>query len=165
MTPKAAMVFAAGFGTRMGQLTVSTPKPMLHLDARPMIDHTIRLLKEAGVQTIVANTHHLAHVLEPHLSAQGVKISHEARILETGGGLKAALPLLASDPVATINPDAAWFGTNPVSLISKSWRTDMTGLLLCVRANGNGDFDIVDGRIKRGGVSRYTGVQILRVDR
>ena len=165
MTPQSAMVFAAGFGTRMGELTRTAPKPMLPLSGRPMIDTTIDLARQAGIKNLVANTHHLHDVLEPHLAARDVTVSHEPNILETGGGLKAALPLLQSDPVLTINPDAAWFGPNPVSKLLDNWQDDMTALLLCVSSKTDGDFDITNGQIRRGGPYRYTGAQILRVDR
>ena len=67
MKIKSAMIFAAGVGTRMGKLTSTTPKPMLPLGGRPMIDHCIDLLQEAGIETLVANTHYLPATLENHL--------------------------------------------------------------------------------------------------
>lgn len=167
----AAMIFAAGFGTRMGALTRDTPKPMLPLAGRPMIDHAIRHLREAGVATVVANTHHLAHRIEPHLTAHGVTTLHEDPILETGGGLRAALPSLGSGAVITMNPDAAWVGVNPVSILCDAWRDDMQALLMLIPASEalgtswKGDFSLEQGEIVRGGPFIYTGLQMLRTDR
>ena len=119
MTPKAAMIFAAGFGTRMGALTRTIPKPMVPLGGRPMIAHAIDLLRDAGIEKIIANTHYLPDQIEPYLKDQGVKVLRETPdILDTGGGLRAALPLLGADPVVTINPDALWLGPNPIRLVS-----------------------------------------------
>lgn len=167
----ASMIFAAGFGTRMGALTKDVPKPMLPLAGRPMIDHAIDLLRDGGVSKIVANTHHLADRIAPHLRAKGVIDCYEDPILETGGGLRAALPALETDPVITFNPDAAWKGPNPVKILRNAWRDDMQALLVLVsvdRALGTappGDFSLEQGRINRGGPFRYTGLQMIRTDR
>lgn len=170
--PASAMIFAAGLGTRMGDLTRDTPKPMLHLAGRPMIDHAVDLVRGAGIARIVANTHYLAPRIEPHLHALGVTVlREEPDILETGGGLKAALPRLDGDPVVTFNPDAAWTGPNPIRALLDHWRPEMQALLLLVplsRARTNrtdGDFTIDGCRITRGGNFLYTGAQILRTDR
>ncbi|AZQ69466.1 nucleotidyltransferase family protein [Silicimonas algicola] len=165
--PRAAMIFAAGFGTRMGDVTRHTPKPMLPLRGRPMIDHTIGILKEAGLTRIVANTHHLHDRIAPHLEASGVVISREdPQILETGGGLKAALPLLGPGPVMTANSDAIWIGRNPAATLIKAWKADMNALLLVSPAAGaRGDFGLNGGRLERRGDYVYTGLQIIRTDR
>ena len=75
--PSSAVLFAAGFGTRMGELTKTVPKPMLPVAGRPMIDHSIDLLRSAGINNIAANTHYLHDAIAPHLTALGIKISHE----------------------------------------------------------------------------------------
>ncbi len=171
MTPRpdAAMIFAAGFGTRMGDLTADTPKPMLTVGGRPMIDIAIDTAREAGIGTIVANTHYLHDRIAPHLNDRGVTVSREhPAILDTGGGLKKALPVLGDGPVVTINPDAGWRGPNPVTVLIEAWRDDLDALLLVVpvdRAIGRktaGDFALTDGRLRRTGSYVYTGVQILR---
>ena len=166
MIPEAAMIFAAGFGTRMGALTKTLPKPMLRLGDRPMIDHTIDLLRSAGVQRIVANTHYLPDAIEPHLRDKGVIPLREDEILETGGGLRAALPVLDCDPVLTINPDAFWRGPNPVDVLSDAWNNSMNALLLCVPSEDSiGDFSLEKGELRRKGPYRYTGLQIVRTER
>lgn len=167
----AAMIFAAGFGTRMGALTQDMPKPMLPLAGRPMIDHAIDLLRDGGVTKIVANTHYLADRIAPHLRARGVIDCYENPILETGGGLRAALPALETELVITLNPDNAWKGPNPVKILRDTWREDMQALLVLVpldRALGTappGDFSLEKGKISRGGSFRYTGLQMIRADR
>ena len=168
-TPRAAMIFAAGFGTRMGDLTLATPKPMIPLAGRPMIDHAVDLVRSAGINHIVANTHYLPDIIEPHLHALGVTTVRETpRILETGGGLKSALGVLGPEPVVTLNPDAAWAGRNPISALLEVWQKEMQALLLLVpvetagTARVEGDFSLEQGTLRRGGRYIYTGAQILR---
>ena len=169
--PCSAMIFAAGFGTRMGDLCRDTPKSMVPFAGRPMIAHCIGLLRDAGIRTIVANTHHLPEEIEPFLRSEGIAISREhPDILETGGGLKAAVPLLGNAPVITINPDAAWLGRNPVKALVDAWRPEMQALLALVpqsSAHGTssaGDFRLEGGRIRRGGPLIYGGAQVIRTD-
>ena len=96
----------------------------------------------------------------------------EPEILDTGGGLRAALPLLGPDPVFALNTDAVWSGPNPLRLLAEAWDPErMDALLLCVpvaRAigrKGGGDFTVgTDGRLSRGGDAVYTGAQIIRTD-
>ena len=166
--PTSAMIFAAGFGTRMGHLTAKTPKPMVELGGEPMIARTIRLLREAGIERIVANTHYLAEVIEPYLHAYGVTtVREEPAILETGGGLKAALAYLGDGAVITINPDGLWLGQNPVCTLLDAWRPEMNALLLLAdpkRTFGSastGDFSLKDGLIARNGPHVYSGAQII----
>lgn len=170
--PRTAMIFAAGFGTRMGTLTRNIPKPMVPLGGRPMIDRTVSHLRNAGVDTIVANAHYLADQIAPYLSSQGVHVIHEhPRILDTGGGLRNALPALGPGPVITINPDACWLGGNPVEFLLQHWRDEMQSLLLLVPSatalgtNSTGDFSLEHGHIRRTGSFIYGGAQVIRTDR
>ena len=95
------MLFAAGFGTRMGALTQTRPKPLVSVAGRPLIDHALDLAEGARIGRIVANTHYLGAQVAAHLAGRRVAISDEsARILETGGGLRRALPLLGPVPAA-----------------------------------------------------------------
>lgn len=166
----AALLFAAGFGTRMKHLTRDRPKPLIAVGGRPLIDHTIDLARGGGATRLVANLHYKAQMLADHLTPQGIGLSVESpAILETGGGLRAALPLLGPGPVATLNTDAIWSGPNPLALLQAAWDPDrMDALLMCVpveRALGHGgagDFTADDqGRIRRGPGLVYGGVQIL----
>ncbi|MDA8585826.1 nucleotidyltransferase family protein [Rhodobacteraceae bacterium] len=170
-TVRSAMIFAAGFGTRMGELTANTPKPLVPLAGRPMIDYTIDLLYAAGITQIVANVHYLAEQMAAHVETRGVTVAHEADcILDTGGGLRAALPLLGDGPVITINPDVFWHGTNPISFLMSEWKSSMTSLLLLIpkeRALGTdhvGDFMLDSTIIRREGPFLFSGAQILRTD-
>lgn len=172
--PDSLMIFAAGFGTRMGALTRDRPKPLIEVAGTPLIDHALGLAREAGIGRIVANTHYLAGMMGAHLAAQGVTVSEEQpEILDTGGGLRQALPLLGTGPVLTLNPDAIWTGPNPLSALSAAWEAPRMGaLLMLVPADqaaahrGKGDFDIApDGRLTRGSAYVYTGAQVLAADR
>ena len=106
-----AMIFAAGKGTRMGDLTRTTPKPLLHVAGRPLIDYALDIVAEAGARVQVVNLHTHADQLRTHLQTQAhVKPLYEPTLLETGGGLRAALPVLGHGPVLTLNADAIWTG-------------------------------------------------------
>lgn len=161
------MLFAAGLGTRMGALTADRPKPMVEVAGRPLIDHALEVARDAGIARIVANTHYLPDrlVLPPD-----VAISHEPVLLETGGGLRAALPLLGAGPVMTLNTDAVWTGANPLAQLLGAWDPDrMDGLLLLLpkaRATGyRGAGDFTEGPVlRRGTATAYLGAQILKPD-
>lgn len=169
------MIFAAGFGTRMGDLTKTMPKPLVPVLGRPMIDHALGVLSDAGINSVFVNTHHLADQLENHLSVYPsvTTIREEPKVLETGGGLKNALPLIGNRAVFTLNCDALWFGGNPVTQLAKLWVPDeMDGLLLVMKPDnalgylGQGDFFLTDdGRLQRKGKPApylYSGVQIIK---
>jgi MurNAc alpha-1-phosphate uridylyltransferase len=151
----------------MRHLTRDVPKPMVRFRGRPMIDHAVSLLHDAGIDRVFANTHHLPEQIEPHLAELGVAYRREApEILDTGGGLKALLPLLPEGPVVTLNPDAAWRGANPVSQLLSAWRSGMSCLLLVTPLSRTmrmtpGDFALSDGKVTRKGDFVYTGAQII----
>ncbi len=175
MTPQAIMIFAAGLGTRMGALTRDRPKPLIEVAGRPLIDHALALVRAAGIPRIVVNTHAHAAMLHAHLArtAPEVLISHEPVLLETGGGLKAALPLLGGGPVFTLNADMVWSGPNPLHALAAAWRPgDGARLAVVPRAAatghaGPGDFFLdQDGRLRRRFDAEtadfvYAGAQII----
>ena len=117
MTVNAALIFAAGFGTRMGQLTKTMAKPMIQVAGKPLIDYAVDLVSDAQIQNVVVNLHYFPDQLETHLSQYKniTTLREQDEILETGGGLKNALPLLGNNPVVTLNSDAVWTGRNPLS--------------------------------------------------
>ena len=171
MTQPPVLLFAAGFGTRMGALTADRPKPMIEVAGRPLIDHALDLARAVSPPRIVANLHYKPRALADHLAARNVITSFEwPEILETGGGLRQALPLLGADPVITLNPDVIWQGPNPLQLLLQAWDPErMDALLVCLDPGdavgrlGGGDFDLDgDGRIVRGGQVIYGGAQIIK---
>ena len=175
--PFPLMLFAAGFGTRMKALTADRPKPLIPVAGRALIDHALDVAKVADVGRIVINTHYRADQMAAHLAGSGVTISHEAdQILETGGGLKAALPLLGDGPIAILNSDGIWTGANPLPTLAGAWDgARMEALLLLLplhrtRAHGpKGDFRVdAEGRLSRGAGGEdhvYIGAQIIHPDR
>ena len=174
MRPFPLMLFAAGRGTRMGALTADRPKPMIPVAGRPLIDHALTLAEEAGVGRTVVNLHYHGEVLAAHLADRPVSLSWEREaLLETGGGLRKALPLLGDSPVLTLNSDAVWTGANPLRELMAAWDgARMDALLLLLPAAqarghaGRGDFLMDEaGRLRRAEGAEgpiYLGAQILR---
>ncbi len=151
--PKRAMVLAAGMGKRMRPVTVTTPKPLVEVAGRSLIDRALDRLERAGVERVVVNVHYLAELIRVHVGRRGqpdVVISDEtAKLLDTGGGIAKALPHLGDDPFYLLNSDSFWIeGARPnLEWLSNAWRDDdMDALLLVastVRAvgyHGRGDF-------------------------
>lgn len=172
-TPFPVMIFAAGFGRRMGALTKDKPKPLVPVKGRALIDYAVDIARESGAQTILVNLHYKHQMLADHLRDAPVETRLELPdILETGGGLKAALPQLGAGPVVTINSDAIWQGENPIAALRARWQPErMEALLLCIertRAHGHsgaGDFSLAEnGCLQRGGNLVYTGVQIIKTE-
>lgn len=171
------MLFAAGFGSRMGALTAQRPKPLVKVAGKALIDHALSVLDAAGVTDIVVNLHYLSDQIEAHLAQRPIQFSREMPdILETGGGLKAAAPLLGQGPVITLNTDAVWTGQNPILQLRAAWDpARMDALLLLLPAEtalghaGTGDFLLdQDGRISRANGAKapiYLGAQILKTER
>lgn len=180
--PKTAMVLAAGLGTRMRPLTNDRPKALVEVAGRALIDHVLDRLAEAAVEKAVVNVHWFADRLESHLAARiqpAVVISDErAELLETGGGLKKARPLLGDDPVFVANIDSVWIdhGDALADLI-RLWDPERmdAALLLAKREGsigfeGGGDFFLGDdGKLTFRGEAAsapfaYMGVHITRPD-
>lgn len=170
--PDSLMLFCAGFGTRMKALTKDRPKPLIEVCGKTLFDHALDVVKRTDLETIVVNTHYFSQMMGAHAKSRGAIVSDEAdEILETGGGLKQALPLLGEGPVFTMNTDAVWKGPNPAEQLKRLWNPDkMDALLLLIdpdRAHGHegGDFELrPDGQIVRGGPFIYSGLQIIRTD-
>ncbi|GAA0280365.1 nucleotidyltransferase family protein [Alteraurantiacibacter aestuarii] len=174
-----AMVMAAGLGKRMRPLTASQPKPMVRVAGKPLIDHALDRVVEAGITRAVVNVHYFADVLEAHLAERDrpeIIISDErAQLMETGGGLVKAQHLLP-DPFFCLNSDNLWLDgpKNSFADLSALWDPDrMDALLLLVphkgAANfrGKGDFHMdALGRLRRrrsGRIAPYifTGIQLV----
>jgi MurNAc alpha-1-phosphate uridylyltransferase len=166
------MLFAAGMGTRMAPLTADRPKPLICVAGRALLDHALDLTDVPQVGRRVVNVHYKADMVRAHLTGRDVAISAEDPLLETGGGLRHALPLLGAGPVMTLNTDAVWHGPNPLAQLAAAWQPQMEALLLLVPPAqvaghvGKGDFAIApDGRLTRAPAQIYTGAQIMRTDR
>ncbi len=178
--PKTAMVLAAGLGSRMGGLTETRPKPLLQVGGRAIIDRVLDRLAAAGVGRVVVNLHHHADLLRQHLNGRtepAIEFSDESgRLMNTGGGVAKALPLLGQEPFFVINGDVMWFDGmgNSLNGLAARFRPDsMSALLLmqptvgAVGYGGIGDFGMrPDGRLFRrpeGEVVPFihAGVQIL----
>ena len=179
--PEVAMVMAAGLGKRMRPLTATRPKPLIEVGGRPLIDQALARLRAAGVKKAVVNVHYLADAVEAHLRNRGegleIAISDErALLLETGGGLVKALPLIESDPFLVVNSDNLWVDgpVDALKLLADNWDGGrMDALLLLVplaRAhchNGRGDFHMSPTgaltRRKPRAVAPfvYTGIQMV----
>lgn len=173
------MVLAAGLGKRMRPLTASQPKPLVRVMGKPLIDHALDRLAEAGITKAVVNVHYLADVLEAHLKERkspAIVLSDEReQLLETGGGLVRAEPLLP-DPFFCLNSDNLWLDgpRDCFADLSNAWHPErMDALLLLVAhkgaANfrGQGDFHMDGhGRLRRRLASRvapfvFTGIQLV----
>lgn len=176
MQPFPLMLFAAGFGTRMAALTADKPKPMVEVAGKPLIDHALALADAAHIQRRVTNLHYRGNQVERYLAGRNITFSWEReQILETGGGLRAALPLLGEGPVLTLNSDAVWTGENPLMQLMAAWDDSrMDALLLLLPAekaighSGKGDFLWQEqGRLSRANGAEgliYLGAQIIRPD-
>lgn len=176
-----AMIMAAGHGTRMRPLTNDIPKALVKVNGKAMVDHAIDRVKAAGISRIVINIHAHADKMRAHLEARGddsIIISDETdALLETGGGIKNALPLLGDKPILTHNCDSIWIegmGATLPRLIDAFDPAEMDAMLvLAVTASivgdvERGDFTMeADGRIewrepRSVAPFMYTGVQIIK---
>jgi N-acetyl-alpha-D-muramate 1-phosphate uridylyltransferase len=155
-----AMVLAAGFGTRMRPLTNTTPKPLIKVSGKAIIDYGMDRLREAGVEKAVVNAHYLPDQIvawSKTIATPPVTISDETdAILDTGGGIARALPLLGKDPFFVLNSDSFWIdkGKPALQRLRETWSDKMDCLLLlCNPKNttgydGDGDFMMdKDGRL------------------
>ena len=157
------MVLAAGFGVRMKPLTDHMPKPLIQLAGKALIDHVLDRLAAVGVERVVINVHYLADAMERHLAGRRfIVISDERdRLLETGGGVVKALPLLGEAPFFLVNSDTIWTeGVRPnLARLADAFDPDrMDALLLLaptatsVGYSGQGDYAMTpDGRLQRRG--------------
>jgi MurNAc alpha-1-phosphate uridylyltransferase len=178
---KRAILFAAGLGTRMRPLTEHTPKALIQLGDRTILDYAIDALDAAGVERIVVNTHHLADKIAAHLDlrrkrgdlrAELVHV-HEDVLLETGGAIVNALPLLGDEAFFTANMDAVWIdqGSPALARLRAAYQPDsMDALLLLqprtrlVSYGGGGDFGLnAAGELTRDGERPYVyaGLQLM----
>ena len=161
--PDTAMVLAAGLGRRMRSATDGVPKPLAALDGTALIDRVLDRIAEAGVSRAVVNVHHKADLIERHLAGRkkpDIVISDERdRLLDTGGGVRRALPLIGTQPFLVHNSDSVWVegvGSNLQRLFQTFEAARMDCLLMLslgsasIGYGGRGDFSLdPEGRIRR----------------
>lgn len=176
-----AMIMAAGKGTRMMPLTADRPKPLIEVAGTALLDHVLDHLRAAGVGRIVINAHYRASQVEEHMAAHAadfqVAISDERDLLlDTGGGLVRALPLISDDPFICVNADNWWTddGVNAFNRLMSAWDDEAMDVLMLLipyaeanNTQGQGDFDLdADGRLSRRKPDQqaayvWTGIQML----
>jgi MurNAc alpha-1-phosphate uridylyltransferase len=136
---KKAMLLAAGYGTRLKPLTNHTPKPLVPVASRPMIEYALDKLHAYGIEEVVINVSHLKQQLTDYFAAEKnlrVIISEEAEPLETGGGLKQAAPFLGDEPVFAINSDILWTddGETALNRLAQHWDDAKMDFLLLAQS-------------------------------
>jgi MurNAc alpha-1-phosphate uridylyltransferase len=158
-----AMVLAAGLGKRMRPHSDTLPKPLVEVDGKPLIDYALDRLAAAGVVRAVVNVHYRAEMIERHLAARTrpqIVISDErAELLETGGGIVKALPLIGDAPFLLLNSDTLWIdGVEPnLTRLAQAFDAARMDALLLLAPTatsigyaGRGDFRMLaDGRLAR----------------
>ncbi|MEM9059414.1 MAG: nucleotidyltransferase family protein [Pseudomonadota bacterium] len=177
---RTAMIMAAGFGTRMGELTRDLPKPLLPLGGMTLIDHALSHVRDAGIGSAVINLHYRGDQIREYLAGRETpRISFSVEhpeILDTGGGIVQALPVLGPNPFAVLNSDAVFHGPNPLRALMGSWDAErMDALMLMVPVTSAraytraGDFLLShSGAVpERRGAAKtapyvYSGAQIIR---
>jgi len=178
--PRRAMVLAAGLGTRMAPLTDRMPKPLVPVGGKPLLDHVLDRLADAGVERAVLNVHHKAEQIEQHVASRSrpeIVISDErGLLLGTGGGVVKALPSLGDAPFFHVNSDTIWIeGPRPnlQKLAALFDAAQMDVLLLLAPAatsigyDGRGDYTMApDGKLRQRGECEvapfvYAGAAIL----
>jgi MurNAc alpha-1-phosphate uridylyltransferase len=181
---RSALVLAAGLGTRMRPITDTLPKPLVRVGGRALIDHALDRLPSAGIENAVVNVHHLADLVEAHVGGRArprIAISDEREtLLETGGGAKKALGLLAASgggPFVILNSDSLWIdgGRDNLASLVEAWDPERMDILLLLASvatslgyDGRGDFLMQpDGRLTRRPEREvapfvYAGVAVLK---
>lgn len=175
LTLNSGMILAAGYGKRLRPYTEACPKPLVKVAGQPIIDYAYDHLKAAGVDKIVVNTHYLADQIEDHLRGRATLI-HEPDLLDTGGGIKNALPYLGNDPFFVVSGDSIWTdGVCPaLQNMMDFWNPDIMDILILLQpvesmtlTQGLGDYDLAaDGKAIRSadktGSSMWTSVRICK---
>lgn len=172
-----AMLFAAGLGTRMRPLTERTPKALIRVGGKALLDHTLDRFREEKLDAVMVNTHYLAPQVEAHVRALPsdlrVELSHEDPVLETGGGIVKVLTFFEDQPFFSANSDTIWVDRDERALARLAEAFDperMDALLLlhplshAIGYRGPGNFDLNrEGQLLRGADAPYvfTGLQIL----
>ena len=180
VTPRTAMVLAAGLGERMRPLTDRLPKPLVRVGGKALLDHVLDRLAAAGIERAVVNVHYLADQIERHVAGRTkpqIAISDErSALLDTGGGVVKALDKLGREPFIHVNSDTIWIdGARPnLQRLAQAFEpATMDAMLLLapiassIGYAGRGDFSMhADGRLVRRGDNQvapfvYAGAALL----
>lgn len=179
-TPDTAFILAAGFGSRLKPHTLTTPKPLVTINDKPLLDYILDHLETAGVKKTIINTHHLAEKIETYTQTRThpkITLSREDEILETGGGLIHAIDLLPKDdPFYIINGDSFWLEnsahTSALQTLNDHWNPETMDILMLMQpvetmttSKGVGDYHIAeDGKATRSldqsGTHMFTSIRI-----
>jgi MurNAc alpha-1-phosphate uridylyltransferase len=177
--PKTAMLLSAGYGKRLRPITENLPKPLVKVGGRTMLDRALDRMVDAGVEHVIVNLHYKGEMIRKHLAGRKdveISFSEEKDLLETGGGVKQALPLIGDDPFIVANSDTVWLDGPYMALgrLAAQWDAEKMDALLMLHSGasawgyvGVGDFTMDEfGLIARREETLvapfvFTGVQIL----
>ncbi|MCF8496023.1 MAG: nucleotidyltransferase family protein [Alphaproteobacteria bacterium] len=178
MISSTAFVLAAGFGRRLRPYTDHCPKPMVRIAGRSLLDRTLDHVAREGITEAVVNTHYKADLLHEALkdrAAPAVHISHEPVLMDTGGGIKTALPYFKNRPFFVLSGDGLWDngpGGRALERLAAFWNPEIMDILMLLQpvetmrlTEGTGDYDLdADGRairsLKQDGSSMFTSIRI-----
>ncbi len=176
MSVKHAMILAAGLGTRMKPLTLETPKPLIKVGSKNLLERSLNLLENHGVEKIIINVHHLADQIEKFIlnfkSKVKITISNEKDLLlDTGGGVKEGTKIFGKNPFFVVNPDTLWLSNYLVEMqsLEKIYHENKKPCLLLVNkrlsfdTSFKGDFNLKNNIISRDNEKNFifTGLQLL----
>jgi MurNAc alpha-1-phosphate uridylyltransferase len=176
MTVKCAMILAAGLGTRMRPLTLETPKPLIKVGRKNLLERSLNLLENHGVEQIIINVHHLADQIEKFLldikSKAKITISNEKDLLlDTGGGVKEGTKIFGKNPFFVINPDTLWFTSysSEMQSLEKIYNESKKPCMLLVNkrlsfdTSFKGDFNLKNKIVSKDNENNFifTGLQLL----
>tara|TARA_Y100000768_G_scaffold376342_1_gene348301 strand:- start:39 stop:737 length:699 start_codon:yes stop_codon:yes gene_type:complete len=176
MTVKCAMILAAGLGTRMRPLTLETPKPLIKVGRKNLLERSLNLLENHGVEQIIINVHHLADQIEKFLldikPKAKITISNEKDLLlDTGGGVKEGTKIFGKNPFFVINPDTLWFTSysSEMQSLEKIYNESKKPCMLLVNkrlsfdTSFKGDFNLKNKIVSKDNENNFifTGLQLL----
>lgn len=175
------MILAAGYGKRMRPITANIPKPLVKVAGKTLLQNLLDLVLQLNCKEIIVNTHYkhqmIYDFIKNNYDSKAVVISYEKKLLDTGGGVKNALPLFTNNEVLILNSDIFWMPDNfqDIKNLIQNYKTEQRCKLLLVSQekahgmyNDKGDFIIYKGLVKRYKRNQkiyfYSGAQIISLD-